>query len=308
MFKTTINFLHILFIIIISLNAPAVFASVVTLAWDAPTTNADGTPLTDLAGYKIYYGTSLHTYSTAIDVGNVTEHIISNLENGVECYFAVTAYDTSGNESNFSNEVRGIGINVANLSPNGGEVIPSGSIYTISWNAPPEAEKFTLEYSKNNGQTWILIKDNVTGTSYNWTVPTPLKNRKNCLVKVIGYDASNVEVSEDTSDGTFTIEVIKVTSPNGQELWKAGTTHDITWTTNGTTRPVKKVKLFYTYNGGTNWILIYTILWDNPGSYRWRVPVVSSSNCKVKVVLKDELGNTIGTDVSDNNFIIQPAP
>jgi hypothetical protein len=29
-----------------------------TLTWDAPTTNADGTPLTDLAGYRIYYGTT----------------------------------------------------------------------------------------------------------------------------------------------------------------------------------------------------------------------------------------------------------
>ena len=112
MFKPNINFLHVLFIIIISLNASAAFASVVTLSWDAPTTNADGTPLTDLAGYKIYYGTSSHAYSTAIDVGNVTKHMVSNLENGVVYYFAVTAYDTSGNESNFSNEVSGIGISV----------------------------------------------------------------------------------------------------------------------------------------------------------------------------------------------------
>jgi len=78
------NFLHVLFIIIISLNAPAAFASVVTLSWNAPTTSADGTPLTDLAGYKIYYGTSSRAYSTAIDVGNVTKHMVSNLENGVE--------------------------------------------------------------------------------------------------------------------------------------------------------------------------------------------------------------------------------
>ena len=33
------------------------FSAEVTLSWDPPTTNADGTPLTDLAGYKVYYGT-----------------------------------------------------------------------------------------------------------------------------------------------------------------------------------------------------------------------------------------------------------
>jgi len=70
---------------------------------------------------------------------------------------------------------------------------------------------------------------------------------------------------------------------------------------------VKKVKLFYTYNGGTNWILIYTLLRDNPGSYSWSVlPSANSANCKVKVILKDAYGNTIGTDVSDEVFTIQP--
>jgi ABC-type glycerol-3-phosphate transport system substrate-binding protein len=37
-----------------------------TLTWDAPTTNVDGTPLTDLAGYKVYYGTALGNYKVVI--------------------------------------------------------------------------------------------------------------------------------------------------------------------------------------------------------------------------------------------------
>ncbi len=37
-----------------------------TLTWDAPTTNVDGTPLTDLAVYKIYYGTALGNYKVVI--------------------------------------------------------------------------------------------------------------------------------------------------------------------------------------------------------------------------------------------------
>jgi len=200
----------------------------------------------------------------------------------------------------------GVVTQVSLLVPNGGDVLPSGGTYAIQWVAPSTTVKFDLQYSMNNGGTWTTIASKITGTSYNWTVPKPLNNKKNCLVKVIGYDASNVKVGEDTSDSTFTIEVIKVTSPNGQEIWKAGTTHAITWTTNGTKRLVKKVKLFYTYNGGANWILIYTILRDNPGSYNWRVPVASSASCKVKVVLKDRLGKTIGNDVSDEFFAIQP--
>src|SRR4030067_1427045 len=38
------------------------------LTWDAPTTNTDGSPLTDLAGYKIYYGDSSGQYSSTVPV------------------------------------------------------------------------------------------------------------------------------------------------------------------------------------------------------------------------------------------------
>jgi hypothetical protein len=79
-------------------------AGQVSLAWDAPTTNADGTPLTDLAGYKVYYGTASGSYSQNINVGNVTAYTISTLNDGTY-YFATTAYDTSGKESGYSDEV-----------------------------------------------------------------------------------------------------------------------------------------------------------------------------------------------------------
>lgn len=74
------------------------------LSWDAPTTNVDGTPLTDLAGYKVYYGQSSGIYNIPIDVGNVLTYKIENLGEAI-WYFVVTAYDTSGNESDYSNEV-----------------------------------------------------------------------------------------------------------------------------------------------------------------------------------------------------------
>jgi len=80
------------------------YAGQVSLSWTAPTTNTNGTPLTDLAGYKIYYGTSSGNYSQNIDVGNVTTYTLSNLAAG-SYYFAATAYDTAGNQSAFSNEV-----------------------------------------------------------------------------------------------------------------------------------------------------------------------------------------------------------
>jgi len=75
-----------------------------TLVWSAPTTNTDGTPLTDLAGYKVHYGTTHGSYSNTITVGNVTSYSINNLASGTY-YFSLTSYDTSGVESGYSNEV-----------------------------------------------------------------------------------------------------------------------------------------------------------------------------------------------------------
>jgi predicted phage tail protein len=74
------------------------------LTWVAPTQNANATPLADLAGYKVLYGTSPGAYTQTIDVGNVTTHTVSNLPKGSTYYFTVRAYDLSGNESTVSNE------------------------------------------------------------------------------------------------------------------------------------------------------------------------------------------------------------
>src|SRR3989304_713091 len=84
---------------------PPASAGQAVLSWEAPATNADGSPLTDLSGYRIYYGTSSGVYGTAIDVGNVITSTVTNLTDGSLYYFAVTAYDLSRNESDFSNEV-----------------------------------------------------------------------------------------------------------------------------------------------------------------------------------------------------------
>ena len=61
--------------------------------------------MTDLAGYKIYYGTSSGNYRQNVNANNVTTYTVPNLTDGLTYYFAVTAYDTSMNESGYSNEV-----------------------------------------------------------------------------------------------------------------------------------------------------------------------------------------------------------
>jgi hypothetical protein len=73
-------------------------AASVTLAWD-PNSEAD------IAGYKLYYGMGSQSYEFAIDVSNQTTYTIPGFLEGVDYYFAVTAYNTYGLESTFSDEV-----------------------------------------------------------------------------------------------------------------------------------------------------------------------------------------------------------
>jgi hypothetical protein len=77
----------------------------VTLTWTPPTENGDGSPLTDLAGYHVRWGTQSRRYtdSAKIDNPGITSFVVEGLANG-RYYFAITALNTKGLESGFSNE------------------------------------------------------------------------------------------------------------------------------------------------------------------------------------------------------------
>ena len=77
-----------------------------TLSWQAPDQNTDGTPLTDLAGYKIYFGTAPNDLSREIDVAGVgvTNYVVDNLPYGTY-YFSIRAYTSTGVESALSGVV-----------------------------------------------------------------------------------------------------------------------------------------------------------------------------------------------------------
>jgi len=254
-------------------------------------------------------GVAVNPAGTLVYVANSGPNTVSVIDTGTNSVIDTVAVDSHPVAfGDFIGPELSDNINVT--APNGGELIPSGSIYTMEWEAPLDAVSFRLKYSMNNGETWKEIRSGITDTSYDWPIPTPPKNMKKCLVKVIGYDDSDVKVGADKSDAPFTIEVLKVAFPNGGETLISDVQYTITWGTNATKNPVETVKLKYTKNGGTTWLPIYTLTGENPGTYDWTVPVVpkTKSKCKVKVVLKDAKGNTVGSDTSDSSFTIEPAP
>lgn len=78
----------------------------ITLSWSAPTQNEDGSALTDLAGYKLFYGRSSGEYTNVVQIDNpsVTTFVVENLAPATY-YFAAKSFNASGIESAFSGEV-----------------------------------------------------------------------------------------------------------------------------------------------------------------------------------------------------------
>jgi len=139
----------------------------------------------------------------------------------------------------------------------------------------------------------------------NVTFSPTSKAQKTAALSISSNDPDDNPVDVSLS-GTGVI--VKLTSPNGGEVWKSGTIRTITWdTTSAPPKQVAKFRLRRTINGGTTWVTMVTHS-GNPGRYDWKVPAVLSikKRCRVKVILLDSLGRIIASDVSDKVFTIQP--
>jgi hypothetical protein len=79
---------------------PGPTTSAATLSWVAPTTNTDGSALTDLGGYRIYYGTSSNQLTSTITINNpgLQIYVVDDLPIGTTYYFAMTAITYDGVE------------------------------------------------------------------------------------------------------------------------------------------------------------------------------------------------------------------
>jgi len=89
-----------------SLSVSQAATASATVNWTAPTTNTDGSSLTDLAGFRIYYGTSITSLNSTVDApGAATRtQTVASLVPGTY-YFSVSAYSGSGVESVLSSPV-----------------------------------------------------------------------------------------------------------------------------------------------------------------------------------------------------------
>jgi len=99
--------------IMVGIAASNALAAQTTLAWDANTES-------DLAGYKVHYGTASGSYTVHTDVHNITTSTVTGLTAGQTYYFVVTAYNAANNQSGYSNQV-----SYSVLAPNGAPLTPA---------------------------------------------------------------------------------------------------------------------------------------------------------------------------------------
>jgi|GEM_PF-5182094 len=194
-------------------------------------------------------------------------------------------------------------------SPIGGSDWHCGETNEITWDATDNTEGLVvqaIEYSTTGSEPWITIaSEEENDGDYSWTVPdTPSEN---CKIRITVRDhANNIESEESgiwtISDNTAP-EVILI-SPNGGEYLNIGDTEMIRWTATDN-MGIGNQQLFYSTNGGTDWIEIEGVVPQTNGEYvyPWTIPVAFSDECRIKVVSYDYAENA-GEDISENNFTI----
>lgn len=192
-------------------------AASVSLAWDA----ASG-----VSGYKVHYGTASGNYTASADVGNATSASVPNLSDGTRYYFAVTAYDSSKTESDYSNEVSYGGSSSCTyaISPSSATFTSSGGTGSVSVTATSGCS-----WTASTGVSWATISSGSSGTgsgTVKYSVAANTGSSRTAAFTIAGKSFSITQASGTTSGTNYTLTVTKAgtgsgtvtTSPSGTTL------------------------------------------------------------------------------------------
>jgi len=278
-------------------------AGTLDLAWDAPTTNQDSSPLTDLSGYRVYSSTStiascpptsspqfVAAANPAPAPNTTVTYRLAGLTQGTTYFVRVTAVDTSGNESGCTNEVSAVAL-----------VDPDSTPPTVSITAPaPSATvsgtvNVTASASDNVGIASVAFRlDGVVQTTdaaspYAWswnTLGTP--NGSHTLTAVATDTAGNsttssgvlVNVSNAVPDTTP--PTVSLTAPaNG-----ATVTGSVTVSANATDNVAIANVQFY-LDGS-----LQSTDTSSPYSWSWNTTTGSNGSHTLTAVATDSAGNS----------------
>ena len=237
------SFLTILAIIFTLILVPCCFSAQVTVAWDK---NSE----TDIAGYKMHYGTTSGNYDYSVDVGNSTSCSISGLTEGTTYFLAATAYNTNNVESSFSEElvhtiasqppvadlaampVSGVAPLMVTFDASGSSDA-NGTISNYSWNfgdgsigsgmvtdyTYPSAGQFTVELkvtndagATDNASVVITVESVITNNPPTVSITSPANGASFDSGAIISFDGT----ASDNEDVDLTSGLVWTSDQQGQ--------------------------------------------------------------------------------------------
>jgi len=165
----------------------------VTLAWDP-------NPEPDVSGYIVYFGNASRNYPYHTNVGNVTTATVYGLQEGLTYFFAITATNTSGLESDYSNEVTNAVPNditnkVPTITPVGDQIIVvNGSVTAFFTVGDVETAAANLTVSVSSTNTTLVPMNRIVlgGSGANRSVtilPAPDKSGKTLITLTVSDGA-----------------------------------------------------------------------------------------------------------------------
>ena len=195
--------------------------------------------------------------------------------------------------------------NLTLLAPDGGEMLPGGSIFVVRWGAPAGNMTFDLSYNLGSGTPWQSVASGVTGNCYRWVVPGDIRNVTTARFAVTSRDQDNGGVIAESviSAAPFAIDVIALQTPNGGEIIVSGTTYSILWTERYAPAATQAA-LWFQEDVGLPWQPLGTV--SSGGRYDWAIPNLSTAllTARIGLFIYDGSGTVLLSDVSDAPFTL----
>jgi len=261
-------------LVAISFALPA-FAASTTLQWD-PNTEPD------VSGYTVHYGNTLsRAYTTHLSVvGRTTvRQVITGLTDNTTYYFAVTALDTFGNESGYSNEVvliTGTETISTPLVPSGPATGTVGVAYTYTASGAVSSTGHAVQYqfSWSDGSVSGWLAAGVTSASKTWSAAGTY-----ALVRVEARCSSHTSVVSAPSPAlnvtiaASTVEMVSApAAPSGPTNGRVGSAYTYT-AGSAVSSSGHSVEYRFSWSDGSvsSWVSAAaasaTKTWNVPGTY-----------------------------------------
>ena len=278
--------------------------------------------LTGLADYgrvsKIYRNNGNNTFSemTSIDLLDVYDSSVAwgDYDNDGDLDIILTGSSLSNLRNTVVYKNNSTVANTTPTVPSNLDFVEDSTGITLRWdkssdNETPEAglkynivigttpggvDIFSPMSDRNTGFRRVVDMGNCNHNN-NWKIKGLAEGTYYWSVQAID---NNFAGSNFSPENTFSIgQQIVVLSPNGGEVWLAGSVQNITWNSTD----VVDVKIEYSTNNGTNWITIVDSM-PSTGIYVWTVPTTLTTEGKVKI---SDITNPSIFDVSNNTFTIK---